>query len=62
MEATCQQRPSRCAVTTPEVPRAKAQPWKAFINDPEIKPFAADQSDNGVLRLKTEKDEHGLGG
>ena len=41
----------------------KAQPWKAFLNEPEVRPFTAPEASNGsVLRLKTEKDEHGLGG
>lgn len=62
MEPTNQRNPAEFAVTTPEAQRTKAQPWRAFISDPEIKPFVADQSGNGVLRLKTEKDEHGLGG
>lgn len=38
------------------------QPWKAFIDEPEVRPFAAKEGGNSVMRLKTEKDEHGLGG
>lgn len=49
------------AIKAPNTPPAKNQPWRAFITDPEVRPFPAEGS-NGILRLKTEKDEHGLGG
>ena len=41
----------------------KVQPWKAFIKEPKIQPFPTDNGmANTVIRLRTEKDEHGLGG
>ena len=41
----------------------KAQPWKAFFDEPEVRPFVAEETgSSNVMRLKTEKDEHGLGG
>jgi hypothetical protein len=50
----------------PELPSggpAKAQPWKKFLKEPEIRPFPADEkAAKTMLRLKSEKDEHGLGG
>lgn len=43
--------------------RVKAQPWRAFISEPETQPFSSNENGaNTVVRLKTEKDEHGLGG
>lgn len=43
--------------------KTKSQPWRAFIADPEVRPFRSEEvGGNGILRLKTEKDEHGLGG
>lgn len=51
------------AIKATNKPSAKTQPWRAFITDPEVRPFPAeDVGENGILRLKTEKDEHGLGG
>ncbi|KAK4460363.1 hypothetical protein QBC42DRAFT_272417 [Cladorrhinum samala] len=41
---------------------AKVQPWKAFMEEPEIRPFPDEGKAAGTLRLKSEKDEHGLGG
>jgi hypothetical protein len=39
------------------------QPWKEFLEEPEIRPFIdAAKGELGSIRLKTEKDEHGLGG
>ena len=41
----------------------KVQPWKAFMGEPEVRPFPADEKAAKThLRLKSEKDEHGLGG
>lgn len=40
----------------------KAQPWKAFINEPDIRPFSSEKGTGSVIRLRVEKDEHGLGG
>ncbi|CAK7234332.1 hypothetical protein SCUCBS95973_008900 [Sporothrix curviconia] len=52
---------------TPQAPPVaqppKAQPWKAFLSEPEVRPFVVeDKTTKTVLRLKAEKDEHGLGG
>ncbi len=42
---------------------AKAQPWKSFMAEPEVRPFPADEkAAKTSIRLKSEKDEHGLGG
>ncbi|KAJ5701176.1 hypothetical protein N7488_008724 [Penicillium malachiteum] len=39
----------------------KAQPWKAFLTEPEVVPFMTTGNDSQtVIRLKAENDEHGL--
>lgn len=51
------------AESAPSNVASKAQPWKAFMNDPEIRPFpASSKAARTLIRLKSEKDEHGLGG
>jgi hypothetical protein len=41
----------------------QSQPWRAFLAEPVVKPFIVDgNGGNSILRLKSEKDEHGLGG
>lgn len=52
-------KPDDASIVNPD----KVQPWKVFLNEPEVRPFAAAEAgDSSVMRLKTEKDEHGLGG
>ncbi|KAJ6080552.1 hypothetical protein N7467_010305 [Penicillium canescens] len=44
-------------------PAGKTQPWKVFMSEPIVRPFPVDEAtENHVLRLKVEKDQHGLGG
>ncbi|KAF5236254.1 hypothetical protein FAUST_6602 [Fusarium austroamericanum] len=57
-------KPTAAAQPQNQVPHEtlKAQPWKSFMQEPEIHAFLSnDTKEVGIIRLKTEKDEHGLG-
>ena len=54
---------TREVLTEADAALLKGQPWRAFIREPEIRPFSTDDGEvHTIIRLKSEKDEHGLGG